>query len=360
MTLFLLRQHLLGNCVFFRNTDDVDDVSRPVLPGVTASARDIRIALAMRAYLAGSVRLVDHDLSGCSHLVATRHGLFAVDRQTPRLIAHGLFYGLTLREGAGAGDGSVYAFEAGDRPRSSSACGRIVRFHREGDRFAAAEVIATGLDNGCHQIDFVGDRLCVVDTYRQRILCLDPAGDAATVLRPIPGAPAGDWENGYAHVNSIVAHRDDILLMLHNGADRTGRPSEIARLDRDWRLVERIPIDGLGCHNVAVLEDGTLLACGSIEGGLVGPNGSRVPVGGLMTRGLSVGATEVAVGGSAFASREARDKLGEEGEGAVFFLDRDYRPLGRIDMPAPVMEVRRLDGLDRGLSAHLARHPGGG
>lgn len=324
------------------------------MPGVLAGIREIRIALATRAYSSGSVRLVEHDLSGCSHLVATRHGLFAIDRRAPRLIAHGLFFGLTLRPEEGGG-GDIYAFEAGDRPRSPSARGRIVRFHREGDRFASAEVIATGLDNGCHQIDFVGDEICVVDTYHQRILRFHPDGGAPTVLHPIPGASASDWANGYAHINSIVANHDDIFLMLHNGADRTGRASEIARLDGDWRLVERIPIDGLGCHNIAVLEDGTLLACGSIEGGLISPGGTRVLVGGLMTRGLSVAAAEIAVGGSAFASREARDAARHEGHGAVFFLDRTYCPLGRVAMPAPVMEVRRLDGRDRGLSAHLAR-----
>jgi hypothetical protein len=341
-----------------RNTGTVHDRIYTVLPGATAGARDIRLALASRAYQSNNVRLVEHDLSGCSHLVSTRHGLFAISRQALRLVAHGLFYGLTLRPGGGDG-GSVYAFEAGDRPRSPSARGRIVRFRKEGDRFVKAEVIATGLDNGCHQIDFVGDRLCVVDTYRQRVLRFDPDERAPAVLHPIPGAPAGDWANGYAHVNSIVADRDTILLMLHNGADRTGRTSEIARLNGDWRLVERIPVDGLGCHNIAVLEDGTLLACGSIEGGLISPGGPRIPVGALMTRGLSVGATEIAVGGSAFAARAARDAAGDEGDGAVFFLDRDYRPLCRIAMPAPVMEVRRLDGQDRGLSAYLARRPGG-
>lgn len=303
----------------------------------------LRIALAIQAYRSGTVRLAEPDLAGHTHLVATRHGLFATDGESLRLIAHGLFYGLTLTSDA------IVAFEACDRPRNATRRGRLVRFRREGDRIVGADILADGLDNGCHQIDLVGDRLCVVDTYAQRIMRYPIGAGAPEVLRPVPGAEASDWASGYAHVNSVLARDGEVLLMLHNGAVRTGRPSEIARLDRDWRLVERITVDGHGCHSLAVLEDGAVLTCGSFAGELIATDGLKIRVCDMMTRGLSVGDDVIAVGGSAFADRYERDTA----NGAVFFLDRQYRSLGRVTVPAPVMEIRRIDGRDRSLSRHL-------
>lgn len=300
----------------------------------------IRLALAAEAYRTDTVRLVEPDLAGCSHLVATRHGLFATDGKKLRLIAYGLFYGVTF-------DGDdIIAFEACDRPRHTTARGRIVRFRRVGTRIVGTQVLARGLDNGCHQIEVIHDRLCVVDTYNQRVLRYALTGGEPEILYPVPRAPANDWAGGYVHLNSLIAQGDDILLLLHNGADKTGRPSEIARLDRDWQRTGTIALEGLGCHSFALLEDGTVLSCGSFAGDLIATDGRHVPVCDLMTRGLSVDADAIVVGGSAFADRGSRD----DALGAVFFLDRAYRLLSRVDMPAPVMEVRRIDGRDRSLS----------
>lgn len=304
----------------------------------------IRAALATQAYRSGVVRLVDVDLSGCTHLVATRHGLFATDGRALRRIAHGFFYGITV-----LGD-AILVFEAGDWPRSPTRRGRIVRFRCEGDRIVASDILATGLDNGCHQIDVIDDRLCVLDTYHQRVLAFAPGGGVPEEICPLGDARDGDWAGGYAHVNSLIAQGDTILLLLHNGADRTGRASAIARLTRDWQLIDRIAVDGLGCHGLAVLEGGAVLTCGSFAGELIATDGLKVPVCDMMTRGLSVDAGGIVVGGSAFAERSARDTAG----GALVFLDRAYRQTGYLAVPGPVTEVRRIDGQDRSLSRYLA------
>lgn len=317
-------------------------------PGLAAPAMappdHLRLALAIQAYAAGTVRLVDRSLAGCSHLVATRRGLFAVSSDGRRLLAYGQFFGITVL------DDQIFAFEACDKPGLPTRRGRIIWLRRDGDTIVDVDVLATGLDNGCHQIDVIDDRLCVLDTYNQQIFRYRLDGGDPEMLRPIAGGTANAWSDGYAHVNSLIACGPDILLMLHNGAAKTGRPSEIARLDRDWRLVERLPIDGLGCHGFAVLEDGAVLSCGSLGGELISTRGLKMAVCDMMTRGLSVGSDEIVVGASAFAAPSERDGL----RGAVIFLDRAYRRLASVEMPAPTMEVRRIDGQDRSLSGFLA------
>lgn len=310
---------------------------------------DIRIALAREAYSTGKVRLIDGNLEGASHVVATRTGLFVTAGESLRQIAHGQFYGITIDNDA------ILAFEACDRTHEATRRGRIVRFNRIEESIVSTDVLATGLDNGCHQIDLIDGRLCVVDTYNQRILRFGSDGGVPDIIQPLGLATANDWAGGYAHINSIIAHSGHIILLLHNGASKTNNPSEIARFDREWRMIERVPLDGSGCHGLAVLDKGEILTCGSFAGSLISTEGLAVRVCDMMTRGLSVADGSVGggivVGGSILADRETRDRQC----GALFFFDRNYQPQGSMDVPAPVMEIRRIDGRDRTLSGHLAK-----
>lgn len=302
--------------------------------------RSLQIALSGLAYERRQVRLAERDLSGCTHLVASRHGLFAVNPEGHRLIAHGLFFGLTI-------DGSdIYAFEACDRPRAASNRGRIVRLTREGDRIVSAQVIAEGLDNGCHQIDLIGDTLFVADTYRQLIVAIERDGSIREHA-PLPKLAQRGWATDYAHLNSLIASGEQRLILLHNGAEASH--SEVGLLDADWRLLARRPLAGQGCHNLAILEDGSLLSCGSLAGELVGSDGLCVKITELMTRGLSVGADTIVVGGSVFSERDHRDSL----PGAIHFLDRAYRTFATLPLPGPPTEIRRIDGQDLSLSNHV-------
>lgn len=313
-------------------------------PRALAPAKTLSRALAAQAYATDEVRLVEHDLEGCDYLVSTRGGLFGLGSGDLRRIAWGHFFGLTF-------DGDdVLAFEACDKPSAPSRRGRILRLRRRKNRIVSADVVVKGLDNGCHQIDLIDDALVVVDTYSQRILEIDLASSGITEHRPLGDPGSRAWACGYAHANALIAVGDLRLLLLHNGADHTGRPSELAVLDARWQLRARRPLAGAGCHDLALLENGRLLSCGSFAGELIHDDGARLKVSDLMTRGLAVGAHEVAVGGSPFAARDRRDAL----EGEIRLLDRDFRLRRRVRLPAPPVAIRRLDGRDLTLSRHIA------
>jgi hypothetical protein len=307
----------------------------------------IRMALAGHAHDAGIVRLASDDLTGFDYLVATRKGLFVARPGAHRQIAYGQFYGIAID-----GD-TIYAFEACDRPRIRSHRGRIVRLRHRAGRIAHADVLVRTLDNGCHQIDIIDGALYVTDTYNQRLLRIPLDGDEPEPLHPIPAPVEGDPDS-YHHVNSLLACGDAIYLLLHNDSGRTGRDSAIAVFDRLWNRTGTIPLAGQGCHSLAMLEDGTLLSCGSAAGEIIGTDGRAIKISGRMTRGLSVDAAQIVVGGSVFLEREARD----DAPGSVDFLTRDYAPIGSVELPGPVMEIRRIDGQDRSLSAFLANEKG--
>lgn len=300
------------------------------------------LALAHVAYQTGAVRVANPHLGGFSHIVASRQGLFAVDENRCSLVVHGLFFGITLR------GPSIYVFEACDLPRSRTQRGRIIRLIRDGGRIVRSEVIASGLDNGCHQIDFIDDRLCVLDTYNQAILKFLPDGTSERLHPVLPGAEFHGAPCG-AHLNSLLQVEDKNWLLLHNGGAQGGQPSAIAMCDRAWRLLDYVALPGQGCHNIAILEDGTVLSCGSMAGELISLDGLRIKISKMMTRGLSVGVDSIAVGASTFSSRRDRHRV----PGTVTFLDRGFGVRAVLDVPGAPTDIRRLDGRDYSLSDYV-------
>lgn len=305
-------------------------------------------ALARAAYDKGEVRLTGAAFAGCTHLVATRQGLFAVSTTHHVRIAFGSFYGLTLRGGA------IFAFEACDLAGLDTHRGRIVRLECEADRIVSARVLAAGLDNGCHQIDFIDGRLTVLDTQRQRVLRFSENERDWAPVYPLPPMVERAWSQGYVHINSLLQAGGQILLLLHNGVAHTGRPSEVAIFDLDWRETARWPLPGGGCHNLVLLEDGSLIACGSMAGAIIGLDGPVARVSDAMTRGLSVGAESVVVGAGKFTARRDR----QAAPGTVHFLDRAYAPVASLEVPGAPTEIRRLDACDLGLSTFRQTLPG--
>jgi hypothetical protein len=281
-----------------------------------------------------------------SHVVASRDGLFLAARNGFAQVAEGLFFGVTVR------GQYVYCFEAGDQPWVAPPMGRIVRFALDGDGLGTRDVIAEGLDNGCHQISFFEDSLYVVDTYNQRIVAFDNAW-RATIHHPIAPARYGEWERGYVHMNSFLARGEEVYLLLHKGG-KAG-PSEILVTDRAFREQRRIVLPGFQCHDLALTESGEWLVCNSVDGGLIDLHGPVARIDKLLTRGLSLGADEIAVGSSLFGARPFRNLI----PGFVTFLDRGYHRLARLNLPAAPTQICRLDGCDLGMSTPVFRRATG-
>lgn len=321
----------------------------PLNPEVASEADDERrlqmaLMLAAAAYRKDEVRLASDDLDDCEWLVASRQGLFALGSQGARLLAYGFFFGIALDESA------IFLFEACDAPASSTRMGRIVRLTIGGRRIVRADVVARCLDNGCHQIDLVGDHLCVIDTYNQQLVLFDRDFRQTSVLSPLPVARATNWGEGYLHCNSLLALPDSVLLLAHNGGRATNKPSEVIQFDRDWAIVDRGTLPGLGCHNIAVIEDGTILSCGSVAGELVTMTGPVAAISTRMTRGLAVGRHNIAVGASDFSVRRKRLFV----PGTVTILDRAYGRLCDHEIPGAPTDIRRLDQIDFGQSAFVS------
>lgn len=187
-----------------------------------ASYKQLRFALARQAYQTDTVRLVDADISRADCLVTTRNGLFAVSQTGARLVAHGLFFGITIDRA------HIYMFESCDHIRAGNFMGRVVRWRRGGDRLSDPQIICKGLENGCHQIAIIDDELVVVNTYQQLIHRFGMDGTPIATFDPLrsPNTEA-DAPAIYAHMNAIQRVGDTIYLMFHNGAHVPPMRSEV-------------------------------------------------------------------------------------------------------------------------------------
>jgi hypothetical protein len=245
----------------------------------------------------------------------------------------------------------LYAFEAGDLPRLPTRRGRIIRYPIKDGFLGAGEIMVTGLDNGCHQMDFMDGRLQVLDTYHQQVIDYAADFSSCVIHHPLPQAFLNDWAGGYAHINSLLGFKDFRLLLLHNGGFKTQRPSRLLVCDTGWKPVRQALVPGLGCHNIVLLEDSSLISCASLAGSLIDMRHCVIKVDDYMTRGLSVDEIGLVVGSSHFAVHKNRQFV----PGRVHFFKRDGERQACLEVPAAPTDIRRIDGRDLGLSDY-AKH----
>lgn len=285
--------------------------------------RAIRMALAREAYARGQVRIADPDLTDYGWLVASPQGVFAVGLHGAKLVLHGWYFGVH-RDGD-----TLYLFENCGMRDESVAMGRVVRLRIDRARLTDPEVLVTGLHNNCHQLAVIDGLLCVIDTAGQAILRYTPDGAAVDVKRPFAPALPSDTSGGYLHLNALAKVGNRIALMLHNGKAVPERPSEIAWLDRDWNVVSREPLPGHSCHDIVADEQGVLWHTASMQGAVIGSDGTRIAVTDeLMTRAIAFAGDNVLVGMSTFGPRHVRDRL----RGAVAIFDRAWNRLAQIEL----------------------------
>ncbi len=293
-------------------------------------------------YSTGHVSIESRDLHGFSHLVASREGLFAVNTTSHKRLARGRFFGMTLR------NGDIYCFQScgvSDLAGSHPPKGRIVRFSVSDGRIAGATVTNQGLDDGIHQIDFLGDFLLVADCHNGRILKMRPGSQEFEAFYPLgPLTREEAWVE--YHMNSMAAHPDGTLwLLLHNSLRK---PSEIAVVNSEFEIVRRFELSAGAAHNIVFTNDGLeYLVADSYGGRILSAQGPVVDGGMLLPRGISLDKSTCVFGESYFATREFRRYV----PGRVHFVDRQsWKTVATVELPAAPTEIRRLDGKDFSLS----------
>jgi hypothetical protein len=264
-----------------------------------------------------------------AYLVASRQGLYRADRDGWTRLAEGRFFGLVCVED------EVFAFRHG-RPSGQvrPLSGRVVRFAWERGGLREIGAVASGLDHGCHQLDYFDDAFFLVDTANQRILEYARDWTPAGIHQILP--PADPEGPDHAHLNSIAGDSDTVRVMLHN--HQRGLPSEIVELDRGFSERGRTALPCSGCHDIVPLPDGRLLTCLSPRGELALIPGEAHRIDPYWTRGLVAGPDEIVVGSSLYGQRLGRALL----PGFVTFLRPDFSVSARLYLPAAPTQIRRI------------------
>lgn len=303
----------------------------PIIDPVAHSA--IRTALARESYHDDTLRLVEPELGGARWLVSTQNGLFALGETRAHLVAHGWFFGLS-RHGT-----RVVLFENCARRDRHLPKGRLIALDVVDGALRNPVVLAKGLDAGCHQIAFVDDVLCVLDTANQCVLRFTKSGEPVDVQRPFPPAQAENGGEDYLHINAIAALAAGIVVLAHNGKRTPAMASELIMLDHQWRETARTLLPDPACHDIVPDDDGTLWYCASMTGAIICTDGRRVPVAPeRMTRGLWFDGEHILVGASVFGDRSVRDVL----PGSVIMLSRDFRRIGEVSVGGPPASIIAL------------------
>lgn len=280
-------------------------------------------------------------------LVATSVGLFQITDQQIRMLLRGEFYGITEHRDA------WIAFEK---------CGRLGRLlslfyppssSEDPKRRGWISVSLKGLSRGVHQIDSIGDRLLLADTYNNRVLVASPVESGSRAFRIIdriyPAGPLrqeGRKSENYVHLNSLFQNGDELFILFHNETKKTGKRSEICTYDlRRGMVRERRVLDAGAGHNVVPWK-GELLCCDSLGGRLMLGN-TPVFSADSFLRGLAVTEDLILVGGSELAGRRDR----RIGTGVIFILNHGFDLLDKLELPGAVHEIRHQSGNDYGMSS---------
>jgi hypothetical protein len=276
----------------------------------------------------------DVDVEG-TYLIATNRGLFLIREHTLYLLLLGNFYGITRNEH------SLYVYE------SVGKVGRILKLDEGGDMEidAKAEIVFADLPGWIHQIDMIDGNFFFTDTPNNRIIEWSFQAGCWNEYYPLGKLAEQEASSNYGHMNSIYKHDGAIYIVCHNQTAKTGRPSEILKVDPQFRIMERIVTDSSCAHNL-IIRQGVTYHCDSMNQSLKA-DGKVVFQTDHFTRGLSISDNQIVIGGSVFLRREERLK----GNGHLYILNSDYSARTSFLIPGMVQEVRRLDQKDYSFSS---------
>ncbi|MCF6437761.1 hypothetical protein [Pseudoalteromonas sp. MMG022] len=283
------------------------------------------------------------DIEGYPYIMASREGLYVLNAHGYKKVLRGSFYGVTVGP-----DGHLYCFQnAGVNHRKQNK-GRILKLelNAEKTKILRCSVCVSELHAACHQIDFIGDHLYIVDCQNGKIL----RTDAAVSRIEESFSPLGEMTQQEAfsgpHLNSLCAHPDGtIWLLLHNSGLKQ---SEIVVVDKLFQVQKRFFIDAGMAHNIVFSnDDNSYLVCDSFGGRVVSDKGEVFNVGSFMPRGIALDNKYCVVGDSCFQTRVYRRYI----PGHVHFYEAGtWKKVAEMSVPAAPTEIRRIDGQDQSLS----------
>lgn len=235
--------------------------------------------------------------------------------------------------------------------------GRILRLSISKGRVQKSEIVVYGLSRGIHQIDIIKNKLMMTDTYNNRIIEIENYSsvydcywkNVSNSYWPNGKLNSGRDSHNYNHFNSIFGFEEDIYLIAHNETLKTGKKSEVYKLDSKLNLLTKETTNSTNSHNFYKNKEVEIF-CASMENSLV-VNMQEALNTDSFTRGLSVSDDYTIVGGSSIqASRSNR----RSGIGEIYILaTKAYKvsftikgSLGQIN------EIRRVDKTDFSLSAN--------
>ncbi|MGF7046789.1 hypothetical protein J2T13_001287 [Paenibacillus sp. DS2015] len=295
---------------------------------IEVSERKVEMLLPKRQTIYSEV-----DVEG-TYLIATNRGLFLIRDCALTLLLRGNFYGIT-RDGL-----SWYVYE------SVGKVGRILKLNEGFDQEmdTKAEIAFADLPGWIHQIDMIDGSLMITDTPNNRIIKWSFEAECWVEYYPLGKLVDKEESVNYGHINSIYKHDGAIHLVCHNQTVKTGRLSEILKVDANFNVIERI-VTGSSCAHNLIVHQGVSYHCDSTHQSLKA-DGKVVFESQHFTRGLSLSDDQIVIGGSVFLRREER----HNGNGHLYVLHSDYSPRTSFLIPGMVQEVRRVDRRDYSFS----------
>lgn len=295
------------------------------------------------------------------------HGVLLYDKRELTQILPGDCYGLTRH-----GDWWYVFQRLGNY-------GRITRFQLDGAKPRGVQRVLAGLNYGIHQIDFLDNRLVLIDTLKNRLLVYEGAAKLRRgswqrwTLQVYPlgvrkfrdyrwdRAQSDQHPGSYPHFNSIFRRHQQVYIVAHNHTMTSGRRSQLFMLDDDLKLQEIRDLGAADVHNYWTSGHQELF-CASAKGSLRNGSTDAILLGGY-TRGLSVSHDYLLVGTSRLdpnrklwkqhnkARRSWMPTQCKPGTGGVHFINREFKRLGHIIIPdTDVHDIRRIDAEELALS----------